>query len=76
MLLHQYQQNYFSRHKLGQKGMAVEIDESKFTHFGKGGQEARVWVLGFYERGSKDVRAFVMKDRTEVTCTQMIRDTV
>ena len=55
---------------------AVEIDESKFTHHSKGGQDSKVWVLGFYERGTKDVRAFVMKDRTEVTCTQMIRDNV
>ena len=57
-------------------GRAVEIDESKFTHHAKGGQNNTVWVLGFYERGTKDVRAFVMKDRTEVTCTQMIRDNV
>jgi transposase-like protein len=69
-------QAYFSKHKLGQKGQLVEIDESKFTHYSKGGQDAKVWVLGFYERGSKDIRAFVMKDRTEVTCTQMIRDHV
>ena len=55
---------------------AVEVDESKFTHHTKGGVSSKVWVLGFYERGTKDVRAFVMRDRTEVTCTQMIRDNV
>jgi transposase-like protein len=55
-------------------GRAVEIDESRFTHRGK--EEQRIYVLGFYERGSKDVRAFVMKDRAEITCTQMIRDSV
>ena len=75
-LIHVYFQNHYRRYKLGQMGRAVEIDESKFTHHGKGGQDQKVWVLGFYERGTKDVRAFVMKDRTEVTCTQMIRDSI
>lgn len=55
-------------------GRAVEIDESRFTHRGR--DEQLVYVLGFYERGSKEVRAFVMKDRAEVTCTQMVRDSV
>ena len=54
----------------------IEIDESKFTHHTKGGQKACVWVLGFYERGTKEVRAFVMKDRTEETCTQLVRDNI
>ncbi len=68
-LIHVYFQNHYRKDKLGQMGRAVEIDESKFTHHAKGGQNNTVWVLGFYERGTKDVRAFVMKDRTEVTCT-------
>jgi hypothetical protein len=55
-------------------GRAVEIDESRFTHRGK--DEKLIYVLGFYERESKEVRAFVMKDRNEITCTQMIRDSV
>ena len=41
----------------------MEIDESKFTHHTKG-------------VGSKDIRAFVMRDRTDTTCLQMIRDNV
>ncbi|CDW84442.1 UNKNOWN [Stylonychia lemnae] len=61
---------------LGHFGRAVEIDESKFTHHTKGGVKSKVWVLGFYERGTKDVRAFVMKDRNDVSCIQLIRDNV
>jgi IS1 family transposase len=61
---------------LGHFKKPVEIDESKFTHHTKGGIKSKVWVLGFYERGSKDIRAFVMRDRTEVTCLQIIRDNV
>lgn len=75
-LIHVYFQNHYRRHKLGHFGRAVEIDESKFTHHTKGGVKSKVWVLGFYERGTKDVRAFVMRDRHEVSCTQMIRDNV
>ena len=67
-MIHVYFQNHYQRNKLGHYNMAVEIDESKFTHHTKGGQKNIVWVLGFYERGSKDIRAFVMRDRTEVTC--------
>lgn len=36
-LIHVYFQNHYRRYKLGQMGRAVEIDESKFTHHGKGG---------------------------------------
>ena len=32
--------------------------------------------MGFYERGTRNIRAFVMRDRTEVTCLQMIRDNI
>lgn len=59
-LIHTYFQNQYRKHKLGGFGRAVEVDESKFTHHTKGGVKNKVWVLGFYERGTKDVRAFVM----------------
>lgn len=36
-LIHVYFQNHYRRYKLGQMGRGVEIDESKFTHHGKGG---------------------------------------
>jgi len=52
----------------------VEIDESKFTNHTKGGRSTKLWVLGFYERGTRDVRAVVIKDRTEQTLTQVIRE--
>ena len=35
-----------------------------------------MWVLGFYERDTKQIRAVYMKDRCEETCTQLIRDNV
>jgi IS1 family transposase len=54
----------------------VEIDESKFTHHTKGGAPSCVWVLGFYERTTKDVRSFIMKCRTIAACTQLVRDSV
>ena len=69
LLIHLYFQNHYRKNKLGAFGRAVEIDESKFTQHTKGGVKCKVWVLGFYERGTKDVRAFVMKDRQEITCT-------
>lgn len=49
--IHIYTQNRYRRSKLGRFGRTVEIDESVFAT-GKDG--AKVWVLGFYERGSKD----------------------
>lgn len=75
-LIHQYYENYNRTHKLGHFGRAVEIDESKFTHHTKGGVKCNVWVLGFYERGTKDVRAFIMRSRDIAACTQLIRDNV
>jgi len=48
----------------------VEIDESVFASIGIDG--AKVWVLGFYERGSKDMRAIWVKDRTSETLTQVV----
>ena len=68
MMIHVHFQNLYRKNKLGYFGRAVEIDESKFTHHTKGGENTKVWVLGFYERGSRNIRAFVMRDRTEVTC--------
>ena len=40
----------------------MEIDESVFASVGKDG--GKVWVLGFYERGSKEQRAIYVKDRS------------
>ena len=74
MKIHVDMQNHFRRHKLGRYGNPVEIDESKFTHHTKGGRQTKLWVLGFYERGTRDVRAVVIKDRTEQTLTQIIRE--
>ena len=42
----------YRKSKLGRCGWTVEIDESCFANIGKDGK--KVWVLGFYERGSKD----------------------
>lgn len=52
---------------MGRFGRAVEIDESVFATVGKDG--CKVWVLGFYERGSKDQRAIYVKDRSTETLT-------
>ena len=60
-------QNYFRKNKLGRCGRAVEIDESIFATSGKDGN--KVWVLGFYERGTKEMRAIYVKDRTQETLT-------
>lgn len=54
---------------MGYFGRAVEIDESRFTHNTKGGVKSNVWVLGFYERGTKDVRAYIMRSRDIAACT-------
>lgn len=69
-------QNAYRRRKLGEYGRVVEIDESKFTHHTKGGVSSKVWVLGFFERGSKDVRAFVLKDKSEASILALIQDNV
>jgi hypothetical protein len=42
----------YRKYKLGRNGYAVEIDESLFATVGRDGN--KVWVLGFYERGTKD----------------------
>ena len=75
-LIHLYFQNSYRKRKLGAFGRVVEIDESKFTHNTKGGIRSKVWVIGFYERGTKDVRAFVLKDKSEATILALIRDNV
>ena len=59
---------------MGRFGRAVEIDESVFATVGKDG--CKVWVLGFYERGSKDQRPIYVKDRTTETLTQVILENV
>lgn len=40
------------------------------------GVKQKVWVLGFYERGTKEARAVHVKDRTEDTLTQVILENV
>ena len=46
-------------------GKAVEIDESIFQRVNTSEGEKKIWVLGFYERGSKDMRAIYVKDWSE-----------
>ena len=72
--VHVYMQNQFRKTKLGRNGRAVEIDESIFATQGKDG--AKVWVLGFYERGTKEMRAIYVKDRTTETLTQVVLENV
>lgn len=62
-------QNLYRRTKLGRFGRAIEIDESKFSKKSVDGKKENVWVLGFYERGTKEARAIYVKDRTEETLT-------
>lgn len=67
--IHMYTQNLYRKTKLGKFGWAVEIDESVFAHHTHDGKKEKVWVLGFYERGTKEARAIHVKDRTEETLT-------
>ena len=39
-------------------------------------KNAKIWVLGFYERETKKARAFVVSDRSEETLTNTIRSNV
>jgi len=55
-------QNYYRKYKLGRAGNAVEIDESIFAQLSA--DNSKVWVLGFYERGTREQRAIWVKDRT------------
>jgi hypothetical protein len=62
-------QNYFRLHKLGKFGRTIEIDESVFAEQMIDGHLNKIWVLGFYERETKEARAIMVKDRTEDTLT-------
>jgi hypothetical protein len=55
--IHVYYQNYYRRQKLGRHGRAIEIDESVFANHSIDGKKEKIWVLGFYERGTKEARA-------------------
>ena len=66
----------YRRQKLGKFGHGVEIDESVFAHQTIDGKQEKVWVLGFYERDTKECRAIQVKDRTEDTLTQIILENV
>ena len=74
--IHMYTQNLYRRVKLGKYGRGIEIDESVFATVTREGQKHKVWVLGFYERGTKEARAIHIKDRTEETLTQVILENV
>ena len=50
----------------------VEADESLFSHFGR----EQVWVFGLYDRGTKRVRAWVVRDRSAPTLLGIIQDHV
>jgi len=67
--IHFYIQNSYRKSKLGRFGNAVEIDESIFAQIRRNGKKEKIWVLGFYERGTKEARAIFIKDRTEDTLT-------
>jgi hypothetical protein len=69
-------QNTYRKQKLGRFGNAVEIDESIFAQIKRDGKKEKIWVLGFYERGTKEARAIFIKDRTEDTLTQVILENV
>lgn len=75
-MIHLQFQNSYRKTKLGAFGNVVEIDESKFAHSTKNGVKSKVWVIGFYERGTKDVRAFVLPDKSEATILALIRENV
>ena len=54
---------------MGKFGRAIEIDESIFAKMTQDGVKEKVWVLGFFERGTKAMRAIYVKDRSEQTLT-------
>jgi hypothetical protein len=72
--VHKWMQNYYRRTKLGRNGRVIEIDESIFGTIGE--DQSKVWVLGFYERGTNEMRAIHVKDRTEQTLTRVILENV
>ena len=71
--IHNHTQNYYRRNKLGRLNRTVEIDESIFATKQDG---SKTWVLGFYERGSREYRAIYVPDRTENTLTRVILENV
>ncbi|CDW71499.1 UNKNOWN [Stylonychia lemnae] len=74
--IHIWTQNLYRKTKLGKFGRTVEIDESVFSHEQRDGKNEKVWVLGFYERQTKEARAIKVKDRSEETLTQVILENV
>jgi hypothetical protein len=52
MKLSNFMQNNYRKYKMGRNGNAIEIDESIFATMSA--DNSKVWVLGFYERGTKD----------------------
>lgn len=54
----------------------MEVDESRFSKHAKNGAKSHLWVIGFYERGSKDVRAFVIEDKSEATILALMRENI
>jgi transposase-like protein len=74
--------NEYKHIKLG-KNNIIEIDESVFarTNNHKSGYDvnkknAKIWVLGFYERKTNLARAFVVPNRSMETLTNIIRENV
>lgn len=62
---------------MGRYGRCIEIDESIFSRqTAEDGDEKKIWVLGFFERDTKEMRAIYVKDRTEATLTQVILENV
>ena len=64
----------YRRKKLGLNGHSIEIDESVFSRNRETGK--KVWVLGFYERGTKNCRAIHVPDRIQETLTRVILEQV
>ena len=48
----------------------VEMDESLFSHFGR----QQVWVFGIFDRGSNEIRAWVVRDRSAGTLLRLVQD--
>ena len=42
---------------MGKYGRGIEIDESVFAEQTIDGKQVKIWVLGFFERGTKEARA-------------------
>ena len=74
--IHLHTQNEYSKYKLGSSGRPVEVDESVFTHVRFGSSEKKVWVLGLFERETKEARLFVIDDREAETLTPIVQEHV